>query len=255
MRLPNSYANKLVDKRYREFAAAFTFGGSETAIAQSENQTDEMIGLYKATVTRQVEAIDEDTRYYNLMIGSVTNVDQLLNDDRLRTYVFAAFGIDDSQWSRDTIRGVLCSDPTDPNSYVNTVWVSRLDEFGQPARPGEGGSYRRQYEDIGYMAQLAQPGADMNDLRAKITMERGRLSKSNADIASYNDAISMISRYVDLAVGFEFSPDGTLPSGMPAQTEASARSSPMKDSFSAKGRSISPRRRRTRRWRSTSSDP
>ena len=24
---PNSYANKLVDKRYREFAAAFTFGG------------------------------------------------------------------------------------------------------------------------------------------------------------------------------------------------------------------------------------
>ena len=51
------------------------------------------------------------------------------------------------------------------------------------------------------MTQLAQPGADMNDLRAKITMERARLSKSNADISSYNDAISMISRYVDLAAG------------------------------------------------------
>ena len=58
---PNSYANKLVDKRYREFAAAFSFGGSEAAIAQSANQTDEMIGLYTATVTRQVDAIDEDT--------------------------------------------------------------------------------------------------------------------------------------------------------------------------------------------------
>jgi Protein of unknown function (DUF1217). len=217
---PNSYANKLVDKRYREFAAAFTFGGSETAIAQSENQTDEMIGLYKATVTRQVEAIDEDTRYYNLMIGSVTNVDQLLNDDRLRTYVFAAFGIDDSQWSRDTIRGVLCSDPTDPNSYVNTVWVSRLDEFGSRLDQAKADLVDANTKISDYMAQLSQPGADMNDLRARITMERARLSKSNADIASYNDAISMISRYVDLAAGFEFSPDGTLPSGMPAQIEA-----------------------------------
>ena len=54
-------------------------------------------------MTRQVDAIDEDTRYYNLTIGRVTNVDQLLNDDRLRTYVFAAFGIDDSQLSRDKI--------------------------------------------------------------------------------------------------------------------------------------------------------
>jgi Protein of unknown function (DUF1217) len=217
---PNSYANKLVDKRYREFAAAFTFGGSETALAQSENQTDEMIGLYKATVARQVDAIDEDTRYYNLMIGSVTNVDQLLNDDRLRTYVFAAFGIDDSQWSRETIKGVLCSDPTDPDSYVNTAWVSRVDDLGHRIDQAQADSVDASSKISNYMTQLAQPGADMDDLRAKITMERARLSKSNADIVSYNDAISMISRYVDLAAGFEFSPDGTLPSGAPAQIEA-----------------------------------
>ncbi len=217
---PNSYANKLVDKRYREFAAAFTFGGSETALAQSENQTDEMIGLYKATVARQVDAIDEDTRYYNLMIGSVTNVDQLLNDDRLRTYVFAAFGIDDSQWSRETIKGVLCSDPTDPDSYVNTAWVSRVDDLGHRIDQAQADSVDASSKISNYMTQLAQPGADMDDLRAKITMERARLSKSNADIVSYNDAISMISRYVDLAAGFEFSPDGSLPSGMPAQIDA-----------------------------------
>lgn len=216
----NSYANKLVDKRYREFAAAFTFGGSEAAIAQSENQTDEMIGLYKATVTRQVDAIDDDTRYYNLMIGSVTNVDQLLNDDRLRTYVFAAFGIDDSQWSRDTIKGVLCSDPTDPNSYVNTAWVSRLDDLDHLLSQANADLVDAGTKISSYMTQLAQPGADMDDLRAKITMERARYSKSNADIVSYNDAISMISRYVDLAAGFEFSPDGTLPSGVSAQIDA-----------------------------------
>ena len=159
---PNSYANKLVDKRYREFAAAFSFGGSETAIAQSANQTDEMIGLYTATVARQVDAIDEDTRYYNLTIGSVTNVDQLLNDDRLRTYVFAAFGIDDSQWSRDTIKGVLSSDPTDPNSYVNTVWVSKLDDIDHRLNQARADLADASSKITSYMAQLSQPGADMN---------------------------------------------------------------------------------------------
>jgi hypothetical protein len=126
---PNSFANKLTDKRYQEFAAAFSFSGAGTAIAQSTNQTDDMIGLYTATVTRQVDAIGEDTSYYNQTIGSVKSVDQLLNDDRLRTYVFDSFGIDDTQWSRDTMKKVLSSDPSDPNSYVNTVWVSRLGDI------------------------------------------------------------------------------------------------------------------------------
>ena len=85
----NSFANKLTDKRYRDFAAAFSFKSTDAAVAQSSNQTDEMIGLYTATVNRQADAIDEDTAYYNAVIGSVKNVDELLNNDRLRTYVFS----------------------------------------------------------------------------------------------------------------------------------------------------------------------
>ena len=120
----NSFANKLTDKRYREFAAAFSFNGTETPAAQSTNQTDEMIGLYTAQVKRQVEAVDEDTAYYNLAIADVQTADEFLNDDRLRTYVFQALGVDDTQWSRDTIKQVLTSDLSDPASYVNTEWVS-----------------------------------------------------------------------------------------------------------------------------------
>src|SRR5215469_2912923 len=51
---PKSFANKLVDKRYQAFAAAFSFVGGEKRVAQSENQTDEMIGLYTATKKSQV---------------------------------------------------------------------------------------------------------------------------------------------------------------------------------------------------------
>ena len=168
---PNSYANKLVDKRYQEFAAAFSFASSDATIAQSANQTDEMIGLYTATMTRQVDAIDEDTRYYNFTIGSVKTADQLLNDDRLRTYVFDVFGIDENRWSRDTIAKVLSSDPSDPTSYVNTAWVSRLDDINARLDQAQADRIDASTKISDYTTQLSQPGADVNDLRAKITAE------------------------------------------------------------------------------------
>lgn len=215
----NSFANKLTDKRYREFAAAFSFKNTDVAVAQSSNQTDEMIGLYTATVNRQAEAIDEDTAYYNAMIGSVKNVDELLNNDRLRTYVFSAFGIDDN-WSRDTIRNVLSSDLSDPNSYVNTVLTPLRDEIN-----AELGRAQAAYSDTNskiaaYMTQLSQPGADVTDLRAKITAEKNRLAQSAADISSYNHSIGTIESYFDLASAFEFAADGTLAPGQTAQAAA-----------------------------------
>ena len=85
-----------------------------------------MIGLYTAAMKSNVDAVAADTAYYNAKIGSVTNVDQLLNDDRLRNYVASAFGIDQSKWPRDTIKQVLSSDPSDPNSYVNVTFKSQL---------------------------------------------------------------------------------------------------------------------------------
>jgi len=54
-----SFVNKLVDKRYREFAEAFSFNGTGTPVAQSEDQTDEMIGLYTATMKSQVDALSD----------------------------------------------------------------------------------------------------------------------------------------------------------------------------------------------------
>lgn len=216
----NSFANKLTDKRYREFAAAFSFNGTDTPVAQSTHQTDEMIGLYTASVKRQVEAIDDDTRYYNAVIAGVKTVDGFLNNDRLRTYVFQALGIDDSQWSRDTIKQVLSSEPTDPNSYVNTTWVSRLGDINAQAAQAQADVNDASAKIASYTAQLSQPGADVPDLRAKITLEKIRYSKSASELTSHNDAITVIGRYVDLAGAFEFLPDGTLAAGVSAQTEA-----------------------------------
>ncbi len=118
----NSFANRLSDDRYRTFAAAFSFAGSTTKSAQTEVQLDEIIGLYSATANNAGATIKEETRYYNIVIDTVTSVDQMLNNDRLRSYVFTAFGINEKTYSRDVLRQVMSSDLDDPSSYFNTTF-------------------------------------------------------------------------------------------------------------------------------------
>ncbi|WP_398470615.1 DUF1217 domain-containing protein [Tardiphaga sp.] len=218
----NSFANKLSDKRYRDFAAAFPFatGSSDKKTAQSANQTDEMIGLYTAAAQRGVDALDANKGYYNYTIGKITNVNALLADDRLRDYVFSGFGIDDDKWSRETITKVLGSDPADPDSYVNTVWVSQKDGINASIAKAQADMLDAASKIDNYLAQMKQPGANMAELRQKVEFERSRGSMNEISVLSYREALTTIDSYVALAGAFEFAPDGTLPAGTPAQTEA-----------------------------------
>ncbi|UWU65668.1 DUF1217 domain-containing protein [Bradyrhizobium sp. NC92] len=216
----NSFVNKLVDKRYREFAAAFSFNGSATPVAQSADQTDEMIGLYTATKKSQVDALADDTNYYSAQIGNITSADQLLNNDRLRNYVYSAFGIDQSKWPRDTISQVLRSDPSDPNSYVNTTFASQLTGLNAQLAQAKSDVSATNTKIADYTAQLSQPGADVTQLKVQILVEKYHLDSYTKSISSLNDQIATIGDFVDLAGAFEFAPDGSLPAGVPAQTAA-----------------------------------
>ena len=216
----NSFVNKLVDKRYREFAAAFSFTGTATPVAQSDNQTDEMIGLYTATKQSQVDGLAGDSNYYSAKIGGITSADQLLNDDRLRNYVYSAFGIDESKWPRDTISQVLRSDPSDPNSYVNTTFASQLPGLTAQRAQAQSDVSTANSNIANYTAQLSQPGADVTQLNVQILVEKYHLDTSTKSISSLNDQISTIGEFMDLASAYEFSPDGSLPPGVSAQTAA-----------------------------------
>lgn len=216
----NSFVNKLVDKRYREFAAAFSFNGSATPVAQSENQTDEMIGLYTATRKSQVDALTGDSNYYSAEIGNISSADQLLNNDRLRNYIYSAYGIDQSKWSRDTISQVLRSDPSDPNSYVNTTFASQLSGLNADLAQARSDVTAATSRIADYTAQLSQPGANVTQLNVQILVEKYHLESYASSISSLSDQIGTIGGFVDLAGAFEFSPDGSLPSGVSAQTAA-----------------------------------
>ncbi|CUT15740.1 Flagellar basalbody rod protein FlgF [Bradyrhizobium sp.] len=216
----NSFVNKLVDKRYREFAAAFSFNGSATPVAQSENQTDEMIGLYTATRKNQVDALASDSNYYSAEIGNISSADQLLNNDRLRNYVYSAYGIDQSKWSRDTISQVLRSDPSDPNSYVNTTFASQLTGLNTQLAQAQSDVSAAKLNIANYTAQLSQPGANVTQLNVQILVEKHHLESYASSISSLSDQIGTIGGFVDLAGAFEFSSDGSLPAGVSAQTAA-----------------------------------
>lgn len=215
-----SFVNELVDKRYREFAAAFSFNGTATPVAQSGDQTDEMIGLYTATRKSQVDALADDSNYYNAQIGNIGSADQLLNNDRLRNYVYSALGIDESKWPRDTISQVLRSDPSDPNSYVNTTFASQLTGLNAQLAQAQSDVSATNTKIADYTAQLSQPGADVPQLKVQILVEKYHLESYTKGVSSLNEQIATIGGFVDLAGAFEFLPDGSLPAGTPAQTAA-----------------------------------
>lgn len=212
-----SFANKLTDKRYRDFAAAFSFSNGSSAIAQSSYQTDEMVGLYTKTAQRADDAVTADSRYYNAKMGSIRNVDDLLNDDRLRSYAFTAFGVDDSHLSRDTLKQILCSDPSDPSSTINTVWGTRLDDFIAKYNQAQSDATDANSQIATFKSQLSNPGADVADLNAKIATQQARLNTASSDMSNYSGWIKTIGGYFDLASAYEFQPDGTVAAGDVAQ--------------------------------------
>lgn len=182
----NSFANKLTDKRYRDFAASFNFN-TATTIAQTSSQIDKMLGLYSATMTAQEEGAGDETRYFNAMMGQLQSADQLLSDDRLRNYLLTSFKLDTNNYSRDFLKGVLTSDPNDPNSYIN--------------------------QQIG--TQKADLQTQIDQLQAQVdasTDPDQRVALRNRMFV-YMDSLEKVNNYYDMASAFSFNSDGTVPAG------------------------------------------
>ena len=185
-----SFVNRLTDTRYREFASAFSFEASSKS-AQTEVQLDEIIGLYSSTAANAGAAIQEETRYYNIVIDNVTGVDQLLNNERMRNYMFTSFGIDPKNYSREAIKGVLTSDLGDPESYFNTA-------FG--AKAVDATAARQAASD-----ELAT--LEVNDANA------ARIATLKAEITRQTAIISNVEKYRALASAYNFNADGTATAG------------------------------------------
>ena len=132
---PSSFANTIADDRYRALASLFSFqtdgsvasGGTAASTAQV-NET--VYNYYESSGNGSSPAAAAfNTDHYSANIGSVTSVDQLLDDTRLIRYALTAFGLDPDVQSRATIRQVLTSDLSDPSSFANTLADGRYRVF------------------------------------------------------------------------------------------------------------------------------
>ncbi|KRB49924.1 hypothetical protein ASE04_15120 [Rhizobium sp. Root708] len=121
----NSFANRLSDTRYKDFAAAFNFN-APAADAQSDAQEDDLIGLYNQSFADEGKNAATETDYFSGAMDDVQNVSDFVDNDRLRSFAMKAYGIDPTYVSKDFLTQVLTSDLSDPNSFAN---ISANDKY------------------------------------------------------------------------------------------------------------------------------
>lgn len=189
----NSFANLLEDTRYKTMAAAFDFGNT---VAEAEIQTDDQfedtVDLYSTAIERRNTSLTQELTYYEAVIDTVTNVDDIFYNQTLRDQLFQAFEIDPDIFDYDTIRAVLTSDADDPASYVNVNFMDNVSTW---------------------QTQIT----DLYTQRGEAT-EESEYNKITRQIEQYQKFVDKAYIYQEMAQSFNFSADGTLADGVAAQT-------------------------------------
>lgn len=121
----NSFANKLVDKRYRDFAEAFNFkryGEAATSLGAQQGTSD--------SYTRgSIEKALVDANFYTAQIGKIKSVDQLLANTRVFDFAMKALGLEEEGKDKDFIRQVLNGGIDDPSSLANRLKDTRYKQL------------------------------------------------------------------------------------------------------------------------------
>ncbi|WP_313611105.1 DUF1217 domain-containing protein [Rhizobium sp.] len=230
----NSFANKLTDERYREFAAAFNFTSS-TKTVQTEAQLDKMIGLYGTSITDMNDSLAEETRYYKAIIGTVTNVDQLLRNDRTRAYIFQVFGVDEKTYSYAHIKGLMTSDVSDPDSYINQKYGAAYNDAVEKLAMKGNIEMHAQVTSRITAIDTALAGTGLSDEeRTKLEAEKvtrqdqltkleavlppkveweTKLAAIKAEQTKLSNTVTQYNTMSYIAAAFEFKNDGTVEAG------------------------------------------
>ena len=129
---PDSFANKLSDKRYAEFVRTFNFaklGDATTVYVKAQQQTTENYALQAAINGTDADTVRTETAYYTANIGKVKSIDDLMSNSRLYAYAMTAYGLDASIDNTDMMRKVLEDGVRDPDSYANKMTDKRYAAF------------------------------------------------------------------------------------------------------------------------------
>lgn len=142
-----SFANKLVDKRYQDFAKAFAF------LKPSAQSKDALADIEKKYTERATEDGDSKsfiklgTLAYEKSLSKVKTVDDFLADDTLVAYATRAFGVDPPGTAANEkifLKRILTSDPSDSSSFAAQQTKSAWKDFAAAFNFSKGGTVRVQ---------------------------------------------------------------------------------------------------------------
>ncbi|MBB3944832.1 hypothetical protein GGQ73_000757 [Rhizobium skierniewicense] len=248
-----SFANSLTDKRYLQFAEAFNFEGDKKT-AQNTAQSTSVTDAYKASFTAEETSIKAENTYFAAQIGKVTDIDSLVNNTRLRTYMLDAVGLDSANISKSYLKQVLTSDLSDPSSVANQAkdpgWKKLTEAFNFNADGTVNGSMQTasQTEDLNLdyvYNQSTFPSTLLADSNKRYWEKNIASVTSATDLVSDSRMVEYVKKAFDLnpiimpssvaslmssenfatTYGntklldyFNFETDGTLANGTTAQT-------------------------------------
>jgi hypothetical protein len=123
---PESFANKLTDKRYAEFVKSFNFAAhGELATVYSKAQQGAVTNYQAQAAIAGVDptsaVVQAEVTYYLANIVKVKSIDDLMSNDRLVRFALAGFGLNDIEENKDLARAVLEGGIRDPESLANTM--------------------------------------------------------------------------------------------------------------------------------------
>ncbi len=134
----SSYANKLADQRYRDFASAFSFGSSKAPTAQSSAQTERLTEAYAERVDTSAPIAAKATSYYSDHIGAITSIDEFVADRGLLDVALRASGFPEpSIISSDYAKQVLTGDA----SNGDASWATLRTQFSAATGSGTARSW------------------------------------------------------------------------------------------------------------------
>lgn len=131
-----SFANKMVDTRYQEFAKAFSFLTPTAQSAADKTKTEDLYAEKAAEAGASTALISLETMAFEASMAKVTTVDEFLANDNLVDYIKTAFGVNPKGSDASVqkfLRQVLTSDPADADSFAarqsNPAWLEMASAF------------------------------------------------------------------------------------------------------------------------------
>ncbi|EJJ28859.1 DUF1217 domain-containing protein [Rhizobium sp. CF142] len=236
----NSFANKLSDTRYKEFAAAFNFNAPPKDI-QTDAQEDDLIGLYKQSFADAAQQTATETKYYSAQMDGVKTVQDFVGNSRLLNYALKSVGIDPTYMSKDYVANVLTTDisklggnapdPSDPaydptKTYVGDKLYALAQQFNFKPDNGDTQYFRSNIGSVQSVDDLlADPRlrtvalqsvgidpatADNAFIKMVLTSDPATLG-GDAPLNNPNPSLNYVGdKYKELRSYFNFNADGSV---------------------------------------------